>query len=187
MADNERQLTAKQRAFVDAYLNEANFNGTRAAEIAGYSSPKQQATENLSKPLIRAEIDAYFDKLKNEGLRNKNVRVRALTETVETYDTIIAANAAEAKKAIDAGETIPAAALSGYYERTTKISASGNTVEVWEYNKALATERRATMDQIAKELNDYVTKTELTGKDGGPLHVETSETIYAQLLQDLEA
>src|SRR5687768_18367725 len=96
MADNE-QLTDKQRAFVDAYLNEANFVGAEAARIAGYAFPKVEASRLLSHPNVRKEIDAYFDTLKTEGLRNKNVRVQALTKTVEACDRMIAANAREAQ------------------------------------------------------------------------------------------
>jgi hypothetical protein len=186
MADNETQMTDKQRAFVDYYLGEANFNGTKAAELAGYSNPRQSATENLAKPYIRSEVDSYFDKLKNEGLRNKNVRVKALTETVEACDRMIAANAREAQRAIDMGERVPEAALDGYYERTVKISANGKTVTAWEFNKALFNERRATIDQIAKELGDYTQKTELSGPDKGPIQIAVADDAYDALLGDIE-
>jgi hypothetical protein len=184
-SDNEI-MTAKQRRFVDAYLNEAKYNGTRAAEIAGYSNPRQSATENLAKPYIRAEVDGYFDKLKNEGLRNTNVRVQALTETVERYDAIIAANAAHARKAMDAGEQVPEAALEGFHVKTIKLSNSGKYYSEWIFDKGLANERRATIDQIAKELNSYVTKTELSGPDKGPIQIAVADDAYDALLGDIE-
>jgi phage terminase small subunit len=53
-----RPLTGKQRAFVDAYVGQANMNATRAAVLAGYSArtARQAGAECLSKPVIRAEI-----------------------------------------------------------------------------------------------------------------------------------
>lgn len=51
------KLTHKQRAFVDEYMKD--FNATQAALRAGYS-PKSARTigpENLSKPVIDAEIE----------------------------------------------------------------------------------------------------------------------------------
>lgn len=49
-------LTARQATFVREYL--AHFNGTRAAITAGYSEKTARAiaSENLKKPVIRAEI-----------------------------------------------------------------------------------------------------------------------------------
>ncbi|MCZ2077888.1 MAG: terminase small subunit [Bryobacterales bacterium] len=59
-------LTDKQRAFVHAYCANG-FNGVRAAKAAGYSGSytvlRVVASENLSKPYIRAEIDKHFKAL----------------------------------------------------------------------------------------------------------------------------
>lgn len=49
-------LTDKQRRFVAHYLD--CLNATEAARRAGYATPRQQGSENLSKPDIRAAIDA---------------------------------------------------------------------------------------------------------------------------------
>lgn len=51
--------TDKERAFVSHYIFTVGLNGTKAAIAAGYSkkSARQIASENLSKPYIRAEID----------------------------------------------------------------------------------------------------------------------------------
>lgn len=52
------EWTDKERAIVDQYF-ELGLNGTKAAIAAGYSkkSARQIASETLSKPYIRAEID----------------------------------------------------------------------------------------------------------------------------------
>lgn len=51
-------LTGKQKAFCQAYLNN-NFNATKAAIEAGYSrtTAREMGYENLTKPHIRREID----------------------------------------------------------------------------------------------------------------------------------
>jgi len=57
-------LTAKQQLFVLEYL--VDKNATQAAIRAGYSkrTAKQTGTENLSKPIIKTEIDAELEKQK---------------------------------------------------------------------------------------------------------------------------
>ena len=56
--ENVSEWTDKQKLFVEKYF-ELGLNGARAARAAGYSSKtaRQIASENLSKPYIRAEID----------------------------------------------------------------------------------------------------------------------------------
>ena len=56
-------LTNKQRAFISEYLKD--FNATQAALRAGYSPKTAKAIgcENLTKPDIKAEIDASLDEL----------------------------------------------------------------------------------------------------------------------------
>lgn len=59
IAQEVKQLTAKQEAFVEYYC--LNPNATRAAQLAGYSGDTRTLTqvgaENLAKPYIRAAID----------------------------------------------------------------------------------------------------------------------------------
>jgi len=57
MAEKSQGLTAKQKAFIAHYLE--CWNATEAARRAGYAerSIRSIASENLTKPNIRAEID----------------------------------------------------------------------------------------------------------------------------------
>ncbi len=59
------KLTYKQKAFIDAYLGEAKFNAYKAAKIAGYkgngNTLRAIASENLTKPNIKAEVAAHFE------------------------------------------------------------------------------------------------------------------------------
>jgi hypothetical protein len=62
-----RQLTGKQRAFIEAYFA-SNFNATEAARRAGYNGDDNTlaviANENLRKPNIRKHIDQRFRQTK---------------------------------------------------------------------------------------------------------------------------
>jgi phage terminase small subunit len=55
-------LTEKQRRFVDAYIGDARFNATEAAQIAGYAGDRNtlhaMGSENLRKPTILAYMRA---------------------------------------------------------------------------------------------------------------------------------
>ena len=62
-----KMLRPKEKRFVEFYLGEAKFNGTKAAKLAGYSanSATAIASENLRKP----HIIAYMRELQEtEGL-----------------------------------------------------------------------------------------------------------------------
>ena len=48
-------MTEKQEAWLNHYL--VCLNATEAARLAGYKSPRQMGSENLSKPYIRQQID----------------------------------------------------------------------------------------------------------------------------------
>jgi hypothetical protein len=60
------ELTPKQRLFVAAYLGKAACNGTQAARMAGYKGNdvtlKAVASENLTKPLVKAALQQGLEK-----------------------------------------------------------------------------------------------------------------------------
>jgi hypothetical protein len=55
-----RPLTGKQQKFVLAYVGEARFNQTKAAEIAGYASPNNQVWRLMTDPDISAAIEGFL-------------------------------------------------------------------------------------------------------------------------------
>jgi phage terminase small subunit len=59
---NDRELTPKQMRFVEHYINNG-CNGTQAAISAGYSAKtaRQQASDTLALPYIKAEIEKRLD------------------------------------------------------------------------------------------------------------------------------
>lgn len=71
--DDSNELTDKQAAFVREYL--VDLNGAAAARRAGYSkeSARQIATENLSKPYIRAAIE---ERLEQQAMSANEVLAR---------------------------------------------------------------------------------------------------------------
>lgn len=63
------KLNARQRAFIDEYL--IDLNGTQAAIRAGYSpkSSKEQGSELLANPDVRARVDAAIaDRSRRTGI-----------------------------------------------------------------------------------------------------------------------
>ena len=81
-----QELTEKQRKFVDAYLGEANGNGTEAASIAGYNGDRKTlgiiSANNLKKPSIRLAID---ERTKNDGsIASREERQAFLTRIMRT-------------------------------------------------------------------------------------------------------
>jgi hypothetical protein len=69
------ELNPRQRAFVNAYVGEANGNGTKAAIAAGYSQAAagQQASRMLKDASIREAIDRRLDR---EDLRTDAILKR---------------------------------------------------------------------------------------------------------------
>lgn len=62
----EKKLTGKEKAFVLAYVGEAKFNATKAAELAGYKAKNKNTFsvigyENLRKPHLSRFIENFFD------------------------------------------------------------------------------------------------------------------------------
>lgn len=71
-----REISEKQRRFIEAYLGEAAGNGLRACRIAGYSGSNNtlavRASKNLTNPAVREAIGERIEKdpavLKREQL-----------------------------------------------------------------------------------------------------------------------
>lgn len=88
-------MTAKQKRFCEEYL--IDLNATQAAIRAGYSaaSAQQIATENLSKPVIKARIEeAMAERSRRTGVTSDRVvRELARVAFVNADDLIDTSNA----------------------------------------------------------------------------------------------
>lgn len=68
-------LTNKQRAFVEHYLGDAQWNATKAAQRAGYAHPQQQGSRLLSNVVVKQHIT---DRLHAMGAATEALRARWL-------------------------------------------------------------------------------------------------------------
>lgn len=87
------KLTQKQRLFADEYIRSGN--ATQSAIKAGYSvrTAKQVGTENLSKPYLKAYIDAKMAEIESHKIADAKEAMQAITaiargETMETQAQI---------------------------------------------------------------------------------------------------
>lgn len=87
------KLTQKQRLFADEYIRSGN--ATQSAIKAGYSvrTAKQVGTENLSKPYLKAYIDAKMAEIESHKIADAKEAMQAITaiargETTETQAQI---------------------------------------------------------------------------------------------------
>jgi hypothetical protein len=69
----------------------------------------------------------------------------------------------------------------GLWYTDTKLSATGMTVEVEVFNKALIDSFRATLDDLAKETGGRKQKTEISGTNGGPVETRDVGIDYSKL------
>lgn len=86
-----KKLTLKQQRFVDEYI--ISGNATQAAIKAGYSekTANRIATENLSKPVIKAELDrrnAEIQSAKTMDMQEVMERLAAMGRGETTEETV---------------------------------------------------------------------------------------------------
>lgn len=76
------KLTEKQRRFIDYYIETGN--ASEAARRAGYSKKiaNRIGTENLSKPVIKAAIDARLKELEDKRIAKADEVLQFLTSTL---------------------------------------------------------------------------------------------------------
>ena len=109
-----KKLTPKQKAFADEYLKSGN--ATQAAIKAGYSdkSARFVGAENLTKPNIKAYIDAKMAEIESHKIADAKEVLEFLTavmrgETKETVFVQFGKSYAEEKKEADMKTRISAA------------------------------------------------------------------------------
>ena len=130
-------MTPKQKRFCDEYL--IDCNATQAAIRAGYSekTAKQIASENLSKPDIRAYIDERLAEMQSKKIADANEVMQYLTSVLrgeESEEVVVVEGCGEGyssattmDKAVGARERIKAAELLAkrYGLLTDKIGVEG--------------------------------------------------------------
>ena len=126
------ELTDKQQAFVTHYL--ACLNGAEAARRAGYpaKSARQVASENLSKPDIRAAIDAA---LAHAAMPASEVLARLTEHARASMEEFVSVRGRGASLDLKAAKERGVLHLVKKYTKTNK----GVSVEIYDAQAALIT------------------------------------------------
>jgi len=74
-----RELTERQRRFVDAYTGESMGNATDAARRAGYGKPRQEGSRLLTNAVIAATIRERSASAKSKGIMDAEEKQRLLS------------------------------------------------------------------------------------------------------------
>jgi phage terminase small subunit len=165
----KRDLTPKQETFCQEYLKD--LNGTQAAIRAGYSekTAQEQSSELLSKPMVLQRV--------NELKAERSARIQVSADDV--LKELIRIAYADPRSVMSWGPdgvllqdssllTDDAAALVSEVSETK--SNAGSSVKIKLHDKLSA------LDKLGRHLKLFTDKIETTGKDGGPIQVNTSLT-----------
>lgn len=130
MSSISEKLTQKQQRFVDEYI--ISGNATQAAIKAGYSkkTAKQMGTENLAKPIIKAEIDRRNAEIKSAKTADMQEVMEYLASVMrgEQTESVATAKGIYDNVPVSAKDHIKAAELIGkrHGAWTDKKEISGN-------------------------------------------------------------
>ena len=130
MSSITKGLTQKQRRFIDEYI--ISGNATQAAIKAGYSkkTAKQMGTENLAKPIIKAEIDRRNAEIKSAKTADMQEVMEYLASVMrgEQTESVATAKGIFDNVPVSAKDRIKAAELIGkrHGAWTDKKEISGN-------------------------------------------------------------
>lgn len=150
------KLTAKQNAFVAAYIGSAKGNATEAARIAGYKGNDETLRavghENLTKPHIAAQIAAHRATIESRAIADLQTRIDGYNERRNALLRIVAERAIHPDYAkVPGGRT-------GWLVRTIKQIGGGENaqiVEEYAFDAALHRELRELEKQAAQDLGQW--------------------------------
>lgn len=130
MSSISEKLTQKQQRFVDEYI--ISGNATQAAIKAGYSkrSAQQTGAENLTKPVIKAELDRRNAEIKSVKTADMQEVMEYLTSVMrgEQTESVATAKGIYNDVPVSAKDRIKAAELIGkrHGAWTDKKEINGN-------------------------------------------------------------
>jgi phage terminase small subunit len=169
-------LSKKQRDFVDHYVT--HWNATKAAIDAGYSekSARSIASENLTKPDIQAAIEAEIAQImpKGEVVQLLAARARSTIADVLRLPFLGPMPEGHPPQAIDGWAIdLIKAQQTGAIHQVKKIKSGkwGPEIEMYDPHPA--------RELVAKYHGMLVERTEVTGKDGGPITVVSAADLAA--------
>ena len=171
-----KQLTPKQSRFVDEYL--IDLNATQAAIRAGYSAKTAESAASRLLRNVKVQ-EAISSRMKDREKRTEITQDMVLHELAKI-------GFADIRKAVKWGEGISVQnPESGEMEVSNGISLIGSeqidddtAAAISEVSQTIQGlkikmhDKKGALVDIGRHLGMFPNKTELTGKDGGPLQVE---------------
>lgn len=175
------KITARQRKFIDEYIK--CLNGAEAARRAGYSpeTARSIASENLTKPNIRAEIERI---MKEKAMSRDEVIARwteqargNIASFLEIQDDGFAHFDFSTDEAKDALHLIKKVKT----KRTRRVQGRGDAAEEWEdeFVEVELIDPQRALDALSKYHNLYAEKDE----NGNPI---TDEERIARVVAILD-
>lgn len=167
-----KELSARDRAFVAEYL--IDLNAERAAIAAGYS---RSVANKTAYAWVSGKNDCggkqhVYDAIQRAiGWRASNMRVTA-EMIVQEYARLAFSNMRDFAAFGPDGVTLkdiaemPEDATRCIAEVSETKSAEGGSIKFKLHDK------KGALDSLARHLGMFVDKTEVTGKDGGPIEVK---------------
>ena len=167
----EHKLTGKQTRFVEEYL--IDFNGKRAAIAAGYSKKTANviASENLSKPYLKAAIEAKSKEFSSKLDITREMVLEGLFKETKTFEGQGCTQAARVQAWTQIGRAI---AMFTDNQRldltdlTTRMRAAEARIEVRTGNKEIANQHKDDMLLNDKSIHSNTETTDNEGNDENP-------------------
>lgn len=159
------ELTDKQRLFVLEYLQ--SWNATDAARKAGYADPEQAGYENKRKQEIQAEISRHLDE---RAMPANEVLARLAEHARGSLGEFIGTDETGKPNRFSLASDKPL-----HLVKKVSVTDKGWSFEMYDAQAALV--------HIGKHHGLFVDKSEITGKDGGP--IETTNSKLEQAAREL--
>jgi len=160
-------LTNKQRAFVEHYLGDAQWNATEAARRAGYAYPNMAGPRLLVKDSIKQHIN---ERLRAMGAATEALMARWLQRIEADISPFVDENGLNVEALKEAGY--------GFLIKGVRKTKDATTIELRDPDKA--------EERLARHLGMFVERRELSGVGGGKIQIETRRKIDFTKLSDDE-
>ena len=123
-AKDEHGLTLKQRKFCQAYIGEANGNGTEAARIAGYDGDDPSLGQIAYENLRKLEVTSAIAAMRQVAEIKAEVKILSATETLAGITDIANSDIADL---FPDNEFLQEAKLNGVSKRIKTINFDKDT------------------------------------------------------------
>lgn len=167
----DKPLTPRQRAFVEAYVGEARFNGTEAARRAGYSGDAHalgvRGSELLAIRRVKEEVEVRMQAAimpANEVLNRLGRHASASLADVLDDDGKFSLKEAKRKGTDDLLKKLKVKEITKQTLGDSRILETSYEYEIHDPQAALV--------HLGRYHKLFTDKTEVTGKDGAPLSQE---------------